>query len=560
MIKNICRHNARLTASQRRIFPRSLLTMAMASASLSVVLPATALEIDSGSDVHIRWDNNIKYSAMYRLKQASDTLTSDLNQDDGDRNFGRGLVSNRLDLLSELDVTYGDVGGRVSAAAWYDRQYHQKTDNDSASTWNATSVDHTEFTDDTRDLHGSHAEVLDAFLFARFAPSDMPTIVRVGKHTQVYGETLFFGANGIAAAQGPVDAVKAMSVPNTQFKELLMPVNQISLQTQLNSAWTLGGYYQLEWKKTRLPASGSYFSTVDFLADGAEQLFLAPGVGAARESDLDGDDKGQGGLQLRFRPTSMDAEFGFYAARYHDKTPQIYLTQFAVPPAVPSPTPTAYRWVYPEDIQTLGSSISTLVGNANVAAEVSMRTNMPLVSTAQVDVTGTGNNKDNPLYAVGRTAHANVSMIYSFTGGDWFDNAFLVGEIGWNRLLKVTDNLAALDPGVERDALGIRFTFEPALYQVLPGLDLTVPMGMGYNPKGKSAAVSSFNGGADKGGDLSLGLKGEYLHSLRTSLTYNHYFGVEKTTLRNVGNGYVQNFGQALKDRDYLSISAEYSF
>ena len=314
-----------------------------------------------------------------------------------------------------------------------------------------------------------------------------------------------------------------------------MPVNQVSLQTQLNSAWTLGGYYQLSWKKTRLPASGSYFSTIDFLADGAEQLWLAPGFAATREDDLEARDSGQGGMQLRFTPRFIDAEFGFYAARYHDKTPQIYLTQFAFPPAVPAPTPTAYRWVYPEDIQTLGT-------------------------TGQADVMGTGDNRDNPLYAVGRTAHANVSMIYSFTGGALFDNAFLVGEIGWNRLLKVTDNPDALDPGAERDALGLRLTLEPSIYQVLSGLDLTIPMGLGYNPKGKSAVLTSFNGGADKGGDVSIGLKGDYRRLLRMSLTYNHYFGTEKTSLRSVTSGYVQNYGQALKDRDYLSVSAEYSF
>ncbi|WP_369856690.1 DUF1302 domain-containing protein [Candidatus Thalassolituus haligoni] len=560
MIKIVCSNENKSTAAVTILPVNRLRHAVILGALLLGSTTAMALEIDSGNpDLTIRWDTNLKYSAMYRLKQASDTLTADLNQDDGDRNFDQGLVSNRVDVLSEIDLTYNNLGVRVSGAGWYDQIYQQDTDNDS-TTGNAASVDQTEFTDDTRDLHGQKAEILDAFLFGRFDMAGAPTIVRVGKHTQVYGETLFFGANGIAAAQGPVDAVKALSVPNTQFKELLMPVNQVSLQTQLNSAWTLGGYYQLSWKKTRLPASGSYFSTIDFLADGAEQLWLAPGFAATREDDLEARDSGQGGMQLRFTPRSIDAEFGFYAARYHDKTPQIYLTQFAFPPAVPAPTPTAYRWVYPEDIQTLGTSVSTLVGDANVAAEVSMRSNMPLVSTGQADVMGTGDNRDNPLYAVGRTAHANVSMIYSFTGGALFDNAFLVGEIGWNRLLKVTDNPDALDPGAERDALGLRLTLEPAIYQVLSGLDLTIPMGLGYNPKGKSAVLTSFNGGADKGGDVSIGLKGDYRRLLRMSLTYNHYFGTEKTSLRSETSGYVQNYGQALKDRDYLSVSAEYSF
>lgn len=46
----------------------------------------------------------------------------------------------------------------------------------------------------------------------------------------------------------PVDVVKLLSVPNTQFKEAIRPVQMLSGQVQLTSDVTLGGYYQLRWQ------------------------------------------------------------------------------------------------------------------------------------------------------------------------------------------------------------------------------------------------------------------------------------------------------------------------
>ena len=94
----------------------------LALAGLSAVADVKAVEISTdNTDLSIRWDNTVKYSAGFRVKNRSDTLVADPNQDDGDRNFKWGLVSNRLDLLSEFDLTCkNDLGFRTSGAGWYD--------------------------------------------------------------------------------------------------------------------------------------------------------------------------------------------------------------------------------------------------------------------------------------------------------------------------------------------------------------------------------------------------------------------------------------------------------
>ena len=99
-----------------------------------------AAELYSGHGTTFRWDNTVRYSTMFRVEPRDAALILDPNEDDGDRNFRPGLASNRLDLLSQADLDYGDFGLRLSAAAWYDSVYHQRNDNDSARTFNPASA------------------------------------------------------------------------------------------------------------------------------------------------------------------------------------------------------------------------------------------------------------------------------------------------------------------------------------------------------------------------------------------------------------------------------------
>ncbi|MBI5445789.1 MAG: DUF1302 family protein, partial [Deltaproteobacteria bacterium] len=122
---------------------------------------AEAFQFDTGdSGVKLTWDNTLKYSAAFRVEGQSDALVSaarnpsNVNQDDGDRNFDRGLISNRFDLFSEFDAIYKGFGLRLSGAAWYDFEYNRDTDNDSPGTYNAFSVSHRHFPGGTERLHG----------------------------------------------------------------------------------------------------------------------------------------------------------------------------------------------------------------------------------------------------------------------------------------------------------------------------------------------------------------------------------------------------------------------
>ena len=539
--------------------------LSLAAALVGSASMVQAFEIDTGNpDLALRWDNTLKYSSAWRVKDQSSKLTEGrvaLNQDDGDRAFEQGLISNRIDILSELDIGYRNVGARVSAAGWYDTEYQKDNDNDDPSRANAHSVAYDEFTDDTRHLHGGDAELLDAFVYWNGDLADRTTSVRLGRHGLIWGESLFFGANGIAGGMAPVDVVKAISVPNTQFKEITRPVNQLSTTFQMTDDLSVGAFYQFEWEETRLPAAGSYFSASDTIGEGNERLIVGgpiiPGGGAAaffHGNDKEAKSSGQGGLQLRY--TADTTEYGLYAIQYHDKSPKLYLRPSADGANLATGQIGEYYWVYPEEIRALGASFATTVGEFSFAGEGSLRWNMPLVSNGQTVAPGVvADNDDDPLYAVGRTAHINLNMIASLGPSFISNEASLIGEIAWNRLLSVTENRAALDPGATDDGVGIKLVYTPTYRQVFPGVDLSVPMGISYFPMGKSSVVSSF--GPDQGGDMNIGVSATYLDRVTLGLTYTHYYGPEDTVL-NAANRF--NFKQSLKDRDYLAFSIKSTF
>lgn len=524
---------------------------------------ANAFEIDTGSeDWKVRWDNKLKYSAAFRVEDQSDSLLQDINRDDGNRSFDTGPTSNRFDLLSELDVTYRNFGARISAAAWFDSIYNTDNDHDSPATSNSFSVSHDEFTDDTRDLMGRKVELLDGFVFGTGDLGSTPASFRLGRHTLLWGESLFFATNGISYGQAPLDLIKLLGVPSTQAKELFMPVGQFSAQLQPLNSLSVAMFAQFESRETRIPPAGSYFSNADILDEGGERLLLGPNPGPAlyRGNDMEADNLGTWGLATRYRPTAFDVELGLYYSQFHDRMPQIYLRPGLVStpggPVMIDPSVVdlargqvgEYFLVYPENVHLIGASFSTQVGDVSLGGELSGRIDTPLVSTPQAVLPGMkADNDDNPLYAVGNTLHANISAIYALRTTSFWDGGNIFAEVGWNYLIDTTENDAALDPTRDDYAFGIRTLFEPAYYQVLSGVDLTVPIGMGYNPKGKSPVDPIFNGGgADEGGDWNIGIKVTYLQTWNLGLTYTNYFGDEDT--------------QTIADRDFISLYIQRTF
>jgi len=540
---------------------------------------AQAVGIDLGDpDWALRFDNTVKGGLMARTRDADPALVDSfrllvpgvqasafpqaLNFNAGDDNFRkRGLVSERLDLLSEFDAVYRkDYGLRLSAAAWYDAAYRGKTD--ATDPVNGQTPGN-EFPEHTRKLAGRKAELLDAFVFGGFDLGDGRKLnARLGRHALQYGESLFFGDNGIARAQGPIDILKLLGSPNAQFKEIIRPVPQLSAQLQVTPEVSVGGYVQFRWEADRLPPSGSYFASSNLPWGSEQPEFVGiPNVGnfvLGPGGDRKPKNSGQFGLQLKWR--LADTDLGFYAARYHDKGGQLYGQLNAQAAPGPGGTlPGSWYYVFPEAVKTYGVSATRSFGDFNFAAEASLRDDMPLRSTNMLY--GFFPGQPQPQYATGRTAHLNLSTLASFGPSFIARESSLVAELAWNRVLHTNDPDGVLDAGRTRDATALQMIFTPSYRQVLAGLDLTVPVGLRYTLDGNSA-ITPWD--ARGNGSANVGLEGNYLGVWQFALNYTHYLGKAVPFVDYspglAGGTPVYGNGNPLADRDNLALSLRRTF
>lgn len=541
--------------------------------------PAIAMEFDTGNpEITARWDNTFKYSNLYRLTNPDATQVSAYAAaggaaDDGENSFHRGIASSRIDWLTEFDLGFGPSAGlRVSAAAWYDSVYHRGNANTSATSNNPAGTPANQFAPGTVDALGQGSRLMDAFVYKKGLIGDMPASIRLGNHTVIYGETLMSGANGVAAAQGPVDIVKAATVPGAQVKEFLLPTPQVSTSLQVNDKLSLGAYYQFSWQKSPFFAPGSFLSPNDFL--GPSHAFL-PGI-TTRTDDQTPSDSGQWGAQARFK--SGDVEYGLYAAKYHDKTPSAVYLNVGVNPvlsgipgmslatcipgqAVPTCpiAPTTFTQVYQQNIGMIGASASTVLGSDNVSIEVSQRHNMPLtggngyvVATTTLLGGPAYDNNNNPGYAVGTTQHMTLVDIHVIQPNFLMKNGGSIAtQFDYHRVASVAKNQSVLDAAIALDnsttsAATITSAFTADWFQAADGLDLSFPLVVSYNT-GRSQV---YVGWAEHGGTVSTGVNFTYKNVWKGGLIFNHYYGTHGVGL----------FDQTLWDRDYLSFNISRSF
>lgn len=547
-------------------------SLALAIACALAVPCAQAIELDTGNpDWAVRFDNTIKAGTIYRLKNADPALANSfgsngfptgLGLNAGDDNFRKkGFVSKRLDLLSEFDAVYKrDFGVRVGVAGWYDPAVRGHSD--AIDPMNGQTPPNA-FTDYTKREAGRRGELLDAFVFGGWdLGGGQRLTARLGQHALQWGESLFFGDNAVARAQGPIDIYKLLASPNAQFKEIIRPVPQISAQLQLSSDVSVGAYYQFRWKQDRLPPAGSYFSASNLIWGGSPYSQLMDmGPGGAYDLAAGGDrkpkDSGQFGAQLKWRVDETD--LGFYYAQYHDKGGQMFgqLNSMGAPNAFGF-LPGSWYYRFPESVKVVGASASHSIGDVNLSVEASVRDDMPLRSGQMLY--GFFPGQPEPRPATGKTAHVNVSWLATFGPSFIAKEAGLIGEIAWNRVLSKNEPGRPLDSGRTRDATAIQLIYTPSYRQVMPGLDINVPIGLRYTIDGRSS-VTSWD--AKGNGTATVGINATYLGVWQASLAYNHYLGKAIPYIDyspSVGTNPNLGWGNSLADRNYVSLSVRRTF
>ncbi len=536
------------------------------AAFLGVCSNADAFEVKTGNeDIKINWDNSIRYNLGYRIGKADENVLANPDLDDGERNFKTGFVASRVDLLSEMDISYQrKFGIRLSGAGWYDQVYHNHL-RDDMSTSNAIDSNGNKIAINsyTKDYNaGPNGELLDAFAFGKFEIAEIPIQVKVGRNTQFWGEGLMLnaGLNGIAYAQSPLDIAKGYAVPNTSIKELFRPLNNISVTAQPTSTLTVMGQYFLEWEPNRYPEAGSYMAPYDYLFNGGvgSQQYYA--FGLTRGNDIRPKDVGDWGIGLRWNPEMLNGTtFGLYYRNFSDKMPQAHADI----------DNGQLRFAYADNIDLVGISYSQQILGVSVGGEFSYRHNMPLLNQGAA-VTAAGLPKGgNVSTARGDTLHAVLNFLGLINKTPLFDSASWIAEFNWGNYLRVTkDTIDANNPNgtfmgynsyteinrATKDFVSVDLNFVPVWYQVLPGADLSMPLNYSRGLRGNSPT----NIMQKDSGSWSAGFSVDYLARHKFDIAYVDFFGKYRVdpVLGLINNG----DPSLLKDRGTLSFTYRYTF
>jgi hypothetical protein len=410
----------------------------LASAILAASIPtAQAFEVDTGNpDFAIRFDNTVKYNYGVRTESADKRMLGTPNNNDGDYNFRKAgtNITNRVDVLTEMDVVYQrSMGFRVSAASWYDQAY-DNTGSNSNPFGNGNGGEsgvigspaglNPFVTNKNKGFGSSHlsnyaqryysgpsGEILDAFVFYSTELGEESLFsAKAGQHNLFWGETLLNPIHSVSYGQSGLDLAKLAASPGTEAKELFVPRNQISTAFTVNPELTLGAQYFFDWNAARLPEAGTYYGGSDLVGEGAQSFLLGhTGLGGLlpsgaltnvrRGDDVTPDDSGDWGLMAKWSPEWLDGTLGAYYRKTSDILPQAVLngnslTQgTAVAPAVGaklagnvvnSIAGTSYNFAYGEDIDIYGLSLSKDVAGVSVGSDLNIRQNMPLSSIPMV--------------------------------------------------------------------------------------------------------------------------------------------------------------------------------
>ena len=552
---------------QRKRRHGSTAVLALSPLALAIGL-AVAPSVHAGPTIQLGEDTSLAYSLTLshtlstRLKTADKAYLADLNSDDGTRNFDRGsFFTNRTNALGELRLRHDNLGAMLRASTFYDAAYRNSNDNNSPTTVNKIGP-HDEFTSTARRNSGRDSRILDAYVYGNFAIGDEQYLsVKAGRHVLAWGESLFWP--NISQGQSPADA-PVFNVPGTEAKEGYLPVGQLSASFTLNDKITLAGFYQYKWEETRLNPVGDYFGS-DYFGPGAEFYRLAPGVitalpdhsftGVNYAGDIKPSDSGQWGLGARFQVTDA-TEIGLYHYRYHDRVGAMFFdfsgdttySSFAGFGSQASPGSAPYfKLAYFDDIKLTGVSFSSKIGDTvQYAAELSYRDN------AAVYV----NTPLGPSPARGSYFQGNLNALYILGPTKLAHQTTLMGEVVHQRIHKVED-LAITTGGVDigrfndytydtqtrgSTLVGLGTIFDyPAVF---PGWDLSTKAIWTQNIAG-----SAYSGMGRDEKRLTLGADFKYLGNFSVGLTYVDY----------LGSASVKN-GRTMADRDYVSLSAKYTF
>lgn len=331
----------------------ALLGLALGSA------PAWSLELSpAGSELSAQLDSTLSYGQIWRV-QGADKNNDAFNQNDGNRNFSTGTVSQVFKLTSELALKYQNYGALLRGSAFYDTRIMDRGNDyrahDRPEQPSQNYPHDSRFTRQTRDHAGSDIELLDAYVHGDWQVAGHNLSARAGRQVFNWGEGLFY--RGGINTTNPLN-VSRLRLPGSEIKEVLVPLESLSLKFDLSENLSSEVFYQWKWQESQYDPVGTFFSESDLFVPGSNTAYTnSPALASAAfqgqyrsivarslggyqgtqyldgqgnfqvahiGKDLEARDSGQFGVALRYFAESLNAtQFGAYFVNYHAKDPMV---------------------------------------------------------------------------------------------------------------------------------------------------------------------------------------------------------------------------------------------
>jgi len=330
----------RVGVNQRRLAAGALVGVAAA-----LLMPAQARAIDfEYGEIKGSLINTVSAGAQMRIAERDSRfygqsdggadLAMTENAEDNNAHFDRGdIVSAPVKLTTELNLAWQNLGFYGRGTAFYDYIYDR---NHLRSFGDSGSPTFGKITGPARDKAAKGAEVQDLFVRGEFDIGTQPLNVRVGQQTLNWGEALFT-QNAISIIN-PLDLQKLV-VPGSELRDGLIPVPMAWASYEIFEGLAVEGFYQWEFKKLRLPPTGTYFGGADVIeesndsiggvSNGADCNSPNQALPCTRQiANKDPGDSGNWGVKLNYYSEALNnTEFGLYFVRYTSRFPSLnYVT------------------------------------------------------------------------------------------------------------------------------------------------------------------------------------------------------------------------------------------
>ena len=573
--------------------------------------PASAFEFRNG-ELTGSFDTTLSLGAAWRIQDRDPSLIGianggtarSINEDNGNLNYNNNdLYAAPIRSTHELELNYRNYGAFFRATYFWDAINHNKAELGSTG---QTQV-------------GRDFKFLDAFVHGKYAVGGKTLNLRLGNQVVSWGESTFI-PNGINIIN-PVN-LSRLRTPGAELREAFLPTPMLWASQELTDTLSVEGYYQVDWKKTRIDPRGTYFSNNDFLSDDADRVYIgfgrrkderppltspladpAAAVWAPRNSDRTPKDSGQYGLAARlFLPKLNHTEIGLFHINYHSRIPYASgirgtvtssLTGTPFGPLIGHTGTARYFADYPENIRLWGVSFNTSApGGIALQGEYSYRPNLPLqLSAPELLLAALGAPNVIGTFAPGQTINGyrrvkaqqvQITATKAFGPTLGADDWVLVGEVGYNRL-NLPAGLRFNGPGVFLPSLqsaanatsfgsvqtdgfattnswGYRLLTRMDFNNLISSVTVSPRIAFAHDVRGTGP---NFNQGVKA---ITLGVGFNFKQSWQADLAYTSFFGGRTYAGTDpIANpaGQPRTYASSanpLKDRDFFAASLTYSF